>query len=150
MAETFAPQRGRSRKRGTSAKQSRPAAKMGWKASRRAQVVFDRMALFHDESDSLQFADIGEGVAGHGDKVCEPSRLYRADAILPSPAPATRRSTFLPSSTLPNLSLEWTARQCLIDVGGSPARRKKSSLPALRYWEVRNPIVGVTLKPSSR
>jgi hypothetical protein len=42
---------------------------MGWDASWRARVVFDQFAFFHDEADSLQVADIAEGVAGDGNTV---------------------------------------------------------------------------------
>jgi hypothetical protein len=43
--------------------------------STRRQVVFDQLAVFHHEPNSLQLGNVGERVARHGDKIREPSRL---------------------------------------------------------------------------
>src|SRR5580765_971117 len=53
-------------------------------ASVHAKIISDHLSIFHDEPHTLELVNVGEGIAGDGDKIGKCPRLDRANAVLPT------------------------------------------------------------------
>src|SRR5207245_3315689 len=50
----------------------------------RSKVVSDHLAVFHHESNSFQFSNVGDRVSGNGDEIRKFAWLNPAHAVLPT------------------------------------------------------------------
>ena len=77
----------------------------------RRKIVPDHLAILHYESNSLQFADVGDRISSNGDKIGKLARLTRAFS-----PPETRREYYLNSSGERVLRAEIRRLRQLVDV----------------------------------